>query len=154
MVLGATMYVFEIELADSDRGVYESFEVRAARHPSEAPDYLITRVLAYCLEYTEGISFSNGLSTPDEPTIAVRDLTGAMQAWIDIGAPSPSGCIGPAKPRRGWPYIRTRMSPNSWRACAASEFTGSRRWRCMRLIPLCSGAWKTGSSDEWHSHSL
>jgi len=89
MALGATMYVFEIELADSDRGVYESFELRAARHPSEAPDYLIARLLAYCLEYTEGISFSNGLSTPDEPAIAVRDLTGAMQAWIDIGAPSP-----------------------------------------------------------------
>jgi len=88
MALGATMYVFDIELADSDRGVYASFELRAARHPSEAPDYLITRLLAYCLEYTEGISFSNGLSTPDEPAIAVRDLTGVMQAWIDIGAPS------------------------------------------------------------------
>ena len=89
MALGATMYVFDIELADSDRAVYESLEMRVARHPSEAPDYLIARVLAYCLEYTEGISFSSGLSTPDEPTIAVRDLTGAMQAWIDIGAPSP-----------------------------------------------------------------
>lgn len=89
MALGATIYVFEIELADSDRGVYESLEVRVARHPSEAPDYLIARVLAYCLEYTEGISFSSGLSTPDEPAIAVRDLTGAMQAWIDIGSPSP-----------------------------------------------------------------
>jgi uncharacterized protein YaeQ len=88
MALGATIYVFEIELADSDRGVYESFELRAARHPSEAPDYLLTRVLAYCLEYTEGIAFSNGLSSPDEPTIAVRDLTGAMRAWIDVGAPS------------------------------------------------------------------
>src|SRR5438105_2766935 len=88
MALGATMYVFEIELADSDRGVYESFELRAARHPSEAADYLITRVIAYCLEYTEGISFSNGLSTPDEPTIAVRDLTGALRAWIDVGAPA------------------------------------------------------------------
>src|ERR1700743_2038524 len=88
MALGATMYVFDIELADSDRGVYASFELRAAQHPSEAPDYLITRVLAYCLEYTEGISFSNGLSTPDEPTIALRDLTGAWRAWIDVGAPS------------------------------------------------------------------
>jgi uncharacterized protein YaeQ len=88
MALGATIYVFDIELADSDRGVYESFELRVARHPSEAPDYLIARILAYCLEYTEGISFSNGLSAPDEPSIAVRDLTGALQVWIDIGAPS------------------------------------------------------------------
>lgn len=89
MALSATMYVFEIELADSDRGVYEKLELRVARHPSEAPDYLIARLLAYCLEYSEGISFSNGLSTPDEPAIAVRDLTGAMQSWIDIGTPSP-----------------------------------------------------------------
>jgi uncharacterized protein YaeQ len=88
MALGATIHVFDIQLADSDRSVYESFELRVARHPSEAPDYLITRVLAYGLEYTQGISFSNGLSAPDEPTIAVRDLTGAMLAWIDIGAPS------------------------------------------------------------------
>jgi len=51
MVLGATMYVFEMELADSDRGVYTSFEVRTARHPSETPDDLIARLLTYCLEY-------------------------------------------------------------------------------------------------------
>lgn len=88
MALGATIYVFDIELADSDRGIYESLELRVARHPSEAPDYLIARVLAYCLEHTQGISFSNGLSTPDEPTVAVRDLTGALCAWIDVGAPS------------------------------------------------------------------
>ncbi len=87
MALGATIYVFSIALADSDRGVYESLELRVARHPSEAEDYLLTRVLAYCLEYTEGIAFSNGLSDPDEPAIAVRDLTGTLLTWIDIGAP-------------------------------------------------------------------
>jgi uncharacterized protein YaeQ len=87
MALGATIHVFDITLADSDRGVYESLELRVARHPSEAADYLLTRVLAYCLEYAEGIAFSNGLSDPDEPAIAIRDLTGALQVWIDIGAP-------------------------------------------------------------------
>ncbi|MGA2779257.1 MAG: YaeQ family protein [Steroidobacteraceae bacterium] len=87
MALGATIYVFEIELADSDRGVYESLELRVARHPSEAADFLLTRIFAYCLEYTEGISFSNGLSEPDSPAIAVRDLTGNLRSWIDVGAP-------------------------------------------------------------------
>src|SRR5256886_16706656 len=48
---------------------------------------MLTRVLAYCLEYTEGIALSNGLSEPDEPAIAVRDLTGVLKAWIDVGAP-------------------------------------------------------------------
>lgn len=87
MALGATMYVFNVELADSDRGVYETLEIRAAQHPSETADYLLTRVLAYCLEYTDGIAFSKGLSDTDEPTVFVRDLTGALQLWVDIGTP-------------------------------------------------------------------
>jgi uncharacterized protein YaeQ len=87
MALGATIYVFKIDLADSDRGIYEPLELRVARHPSETEDHLLTRVLAYCLEYTEGIAFSNGLFESDQPTIAVRDLTGALRAWIDVGAP-------------------------------------------------------------------
>ncbi|HWX32408.1 MAG TPA: YaeQ family protein [Steroidobacteraceae bacterium] len=87
MAQGATIYVFNIDLADSDRGVYQPLELRVARHPSETEDHLLTRVLAYCLEYTEGIAFSNGLFDSDQPTIAVRDLTGALRAWIDVGAP-------------------------------------------------------------------
>ncbi len=87
MALTATIYNFDIQLSDVDRGVYESISARVARHPSETEEYLLTRVLAYCLEYTEGITFSKGLAEPDEPAIAVRDLTGALQVWIDIGAP-------------------------------------------------------------------
>jgi uncharacterized protein YaeQ len=88
MATGATVYVFEIQLADADRNVYETLALRVAQHPSETPEYLLTRVLAYCLEYTEGIAFSRGgLSDPDEPAIAVRDLTGALQTWIDVGTP-------------------------------------------------------------------
>jgi uncharacterized protein YaeQ len=88
MALGATIYVFDIQLADADRSVYETLSLRVARHPSESEEYLLTRVLAYCLEYAEGIAFSNGgLSAPDEPALAIRDLTGALQSWIEIGAP-------------------------------------------------------------------
>ncbi len=87
MAQGATMYVFEVRLADADRSVYETLTIRAARHPSESAEYLLTRLLAYCLEYTEGIAFSKGLSDPDEPAITVRDLTGTMQVWIEVGVP-------------------------------------------------------------------
>src|SRR4051812_19495496 len=87
MALTATIYNFDIELADSDRNVYESLNLRVARHPSESEEYLVARVLAYLLEYAEGIEFSRGVSDPDEPTIAVRDLTGAVRTWIDIGTP-------------------------------------------------------------------
>ncbi len=88
MALGATVHTFDIDLSDSDRGVYETLALRVARHPSESDEYLVARVLAYCLEYRDGIAFSpGGLSDPDEPPIAIRDLTGALLAWIDVGAP-------------------------------------------------------------------
>ena len=87
MALTATIHNFAIQLADVDRGVYESLAFKVARHPSETEEYLLTRVLAYCLEYTEGIEFSRGLAEPDQPALLVRDLTGALRAWIEVGAP-------------------------------------------------------------------
>src|SRR5216117_7836 len=87
MALTATIYNFDIELADADRRVYESLALRVARHPSESAEYLVTRVLAYVLEFAEGIEFSRGVSEPEEPAIAIRDLTGAITTWIEIGAP-------------------------------------------------------------------
>jgi len=87
MALTATVHVFDIELADVDRQVYASLALRVARHPSETEDSLLTRVLAYCLEYVDGIAFSAGLAEPGEPAIAVRDLTGTVRVWIDIGLP-------------------------------------------------------------------
>jgi uncharacterized protein YaeQ len=87
VALTATIYTFDIDLADSHRDVYESLALRVARHPSESEEYLVTRILAYLLEYTEGIEFTRGLFQPDEPAIAVRALTGAIQSWIDVGAP-------------------------------------------------------------------
>ena len=87
VALTATIYNFDIDLADADRGVYETLALRVARHPSESEEYLWTRVLAYALEFVEGIEFSRGLSDPDEPTICVRDLTGRLQVWIEIGSP-------------------------------------------------------------------
>src|SRR6476620_10141672 len=87
MALQATIYNFDIELADSERGVYESLALRVARHPSESEEHLIARLLAYLLEFRDGIAFSRGISEPDEPAIAVRDLTGAIDTWIDVGTP-------------------------------------------------------------------
>jgi uncharacterized protein YaeQ len=88
VALTATIYNFAIELADVDRGVYETLAIKVAQHPSETEERLVTRVLAYCLEYTDGIAFSRGgISDPDEPAITVRDLTGTIRSWIEVGAP-------------------------------------------------------------------
>lgn len=87
MALSATIYNISVALSDTDRGVYETLALKAARHPSEAEEFLVARLLAYCLEYAEGIAFSRGLSEPDQPAIGVRDLTGAIRSWIEVGAP-------------------------------------------------------------------
>lgn len=89
MALTATMHHFQITLSDVDRGVYEALDLRVARHPSETMRYLVTRTLAYCLCYEDGIAFSKGgLSTAEEAPVSVRDATGVLRAWIDVGSPS------------------------------------------------------------------
>ena len=87
MALTSTIYNFDVELADVDRGVYETLAIRAALHPSETEDSLLTRLIAYCLEYEEGIAFSKGLSDGDEPALWVREPDGRIKAWIEVGAP-------------------------------------------------------------------
>jgi uncharacterized protein YaeQ len=87
VALSSTIYNVSVELNDIDRGVYESLALRLAMHPSETMEYMVTRLLAYCLEYTEGIEMTTGLSDGDEPAIVVRDLTGKVTGWIEVGLP-------------------------------------------------------------------
>ena len=87
MALTATIYNFAINLSDVERNVYETLSFKVAQQPSETNEHLVARVIAYALEYTEGIAFSPGIAEPEFPAIAVRDLTGTLKAWIDIGSP-------------------------------------------------------------------
>lgn len=87
MGIGATIHTFEVQLSDVDRGVYEQVSLRVAQHPSETMAFMATRVLAWCLEHEEGIAFGDGISGGDEPAVLVRDMTGALVAWIEVGAP-------------------------------------------------------------------
>ena len=87
MAAGATVHTFAIELSDADRNVYRSLELRVARHPSETAQFMLARVLAYCLEFQDGIVLTAGIAAVDEPAVLVRDLTGRLTAWIEVGAP-------------------------------------------------------------------
>jgi uncharacterized protein YaeQ len=86
----ATIYNFTIDLSDMDRGVYETLDLRVARHPSETAEYMLVRVLAYCLEFQEGIELTEGVSSGDDPALLIRDLTGRVTAWIEVGMPDAS----------------------------------------------------------------
>jgi uncharacterized protein YaeQ len=87
LALSSTIHQFTVQLSHVDRGVYETLDLRVARHPSESEEFMCARVLAYCLEQQEGLAFSRGLADADQPALEVRDLTGTLKAWIEVGAP-------------------------------------------------------------------
>jgi uncharacterized protein YaeQ len=120
MALTATIYNLDIELADIDRGVYETLTLRIARQPSETVEYMLTRVLAYCLEYTEGIALTEGVASGDEPAVLVRDLTGRVTAWIEVGMPDASRIHRGSK-RAGRVAVYTHRDPQQLLALWAGE---------------------------------
>lgn len=87
MAQTATLHTFTVQLANMDRGTYADFELRVAQQPSETAEFMLVRVLAYCLEYEDGIALTEGVAAVDEPAVLVRDLTGRVTAWIEVGAP-------------------------------------------------------------------
>jgi uncharacterized protein YaeQ len=120
VALTSTIYRFDIDVADADRHVYESLSFPAACHPSESSEYLVARVLAYTLEFTEGIEFSRGLSEPEWPAILVRDLTGVVQSWIEIGTPDAARLhrASKASPRVA---VYVQKDPTQWLRTLAGE---------------------------------
>ena len=88
MALSAMIRRFSITLSDSDRGVYETLDLRVAQHPSESERYLVARVIARLLEHAEGIEFGKGVSAGDEPALLQHDLQGVVTSWIEVGSPS------------------------------------------------------------------
>lgn len=89
MALPSTLFRFRIDLSDVDRGVYEYLDFRIAQHPSETSVYLVTRILAYALNFEEELKFSpGGLSEPDEPALLISEGGNSIKLWIEIGNPS------------------------------------------------------------------
>ncbi|PLC50973.1 hypothetical protein CR159_05095 [Pollutimonas subterranea] len=87
MALRATIFKLELHVADMVRGYYDSHTLTLARHPSETEERMMLRVLAYALYASEGLSFTRGLSTTDEPSLWEKDLTGTILTWIELGHP-------------------------------------------------------------------
>ncbi|MEO8628788.1 MAG: YaeQ family protein [Betaproteobacteria bacterium] len=87
MALKATIYKAELQIADMDRNYYHDHSLTIARHPSETDERMLVRVLAFARHAGEMMQFGKGLSTDDEPDLWEKDLTGAIQIWIDVGLP-------------------------------------------------------------------
>src|SRR6185436_7958792 len=87
MALKATIFKVELSVADIDRGYYADHALTIARHPSETDERMMVRILAFALRAQERLEFGRGLSSEDEPDLVERDLTGAIERWIDVGLP-------------------------------------------------------------------
>jgi uncharacterized protein YaeQ len=46
---------------------------------------MMMRLLAFVLHAHEALSFGRGLSTEDEPDLWLKDLTGAIDLWVEVG---------------------------------------------------------------------
>lgn len=88
MALKSTIYKFRLSLSDTNRDLYDSDQLTVAQHPSETTPRMMARVLAYCVEWQEGLALTKGLSTTEEPDLWVKSLDDQITTWIDIGEPS------------------------------------------------------------------
>ena len=88
MAIKATIFKTELQVSDMDRGYYRDHTLTLARHPSETDERMMVRLLAFALHADEALLFGRGLSTDDEPDLWQKDLTGAVELWIDVGLPT------------------------------------------------------------------
>jgi uncharacterized protein YaeQ len=87
MALKATVFKADVQIADMDRNYYQTHSLTLAQHPSETDERMMVRLIAFILYANEGLAFGKGLSTDDEPDLWQRDLTDAIELWIDVGMP-------------------------------------------------------------------
>jgi len=89
MALKSTIFKLDLNIADLDRQYYADFPLTLARHPSETDERMMLRVLAFALHASDSLEFGRGISTDDEPDLWQKDLTGAIETWIELGTPDP-----------------------------------------------------------------
>jgi uncharacterized protein YaeQ len=87
MALKSTIFKADLQVVDMDRHYYADHALTIARHPSETDERMMIRLLAFALRADAALEFGRGLSTDDEPDLWRRDLTGAIEVWIDVGQP-------------------------------------------------------------------
>mgnify|MGYP000415692418 FL=1 len=88
MATKPTIYKARIALSDLERNYYDTLNLTVALHPSETPERMIARIMAYCLNAQADLVFTKGLSDVEEPDLWVRTMDEQTHLWIDVGEPS------------------------------------------------------------------
>lgn len=115
MALKSTIFKAELQVADMDRAYYGTHALTVARHPSETDERMMVRILAFALHAGESLIFGKGLSTDDEPDLWQKDLTGAVEQWIDVGQPDERRIMKACgRSSRVWVYSYSATSSVWW----------------------------------------
>jgi len=87
MAIKATVYKANLQIADMERHYYKDHTLTLAKHPSETDERLMVRLLAFALHAQEYLEFGQGMTADDDADLWLKDLTGAIELWIDVGIP-------------------------------------------------------------------
>jgi uncharacterized protein YaeQ len=90
MAPNATIYRLELQASDMDRHYYAEHALTLAQHPSETPERLMARLIAFVLFADERLEFGRGLGNEEDPALWQRDYGGEIEHWIDLGQPDES----------------------------------------------------------------
>ncbi|MBX6319940.1 YaeQ family protein [Pigmentiphaga sp.] len=140
MALRSTIYKAVLQIADMDRAYYAEHSLVIARHPSETDERMMTRLLAFALNAQDGLTFGRGLCIDDEPDLWCKDLTGAVQAWIEVGLPDEKWlrkACGRSKEVMLYAYGRTA---DSWWRNNGDRLARFDNLRVFRLEPAATVA--------------
>lgn len=125
MARTSTLYNFDIEIADIDRGVYETVSLRVPQHPSEEEARLLTRIVARVLLCEPDLEFGRGLSHTEEPALWTRDAQQNVMRWVDVGAPSAERLHRASKLAKATHVVTTKNATNLRREWSKRAIAGA-----------------------------
>jgi len=122
VALKPTIFKFKISLSDLNSDYYDTLNLTVAQHPSETPERMMVRVLAFCLNAQEHLSFTQGLSAVDEPDIWAHSLDGQLALWIDVGEPASDRIKKATRLAQAVKVYSFNTKSNAWWAQTSVQF--------------------------------
>lgn len=122
MALKPTIFKFKISLSDLNRNYYDTLNLTVAQHPSETPERMMVRVLAFCINAQEHLTFTQGLSAVDEPDIWAHSLDGQLALWIDVGEPAADRIKKATRLAQAVKVYSFNSKSNAWWAQNGAQF--------------------------------
>jgi uncharacterized protein YaeQ len=140
MALKSTIFKADVQIADMDRHYYQDHALTIARHPSETDERMMMRVLAFIIHAHEALVFGKGLSSEDEPDLWQKDLTGAIDLWIEVGQPDDKRILKACgRSARVLIYSYSATS-NIWWTQIGSRIERARNLTVIKVVPAVSMA--------------